>query len=139
MSLTFTVGDLTIHGATREVVLLVDGPTAEQTDPWGNTRVGASASTKIKRSDFGITWNSLLETGGALVGDEISITLDVSLVRSLASCGIGAMPVIAGVIGEPTEARVTLASPPHQVIPAELIRAMIPLIADAYDVMVDWL
>jgi polyisoprenoid-binding protein YceI len=75
------VGDLTIRGVTREVVLLVDGPTPEQVDPWGNVRIGASAHTKIKRSDFGITWNTLLETGGALVGDEISITLDVSLIR----------------------------------------------------------
>lgn len=75
------VGDLTIKETTREVVLLVDGPTPEQVDPWGNVRIGASAHTKIKRSDFGITWNTLLETGGALVGDEISITLDVSLIR----------------------------------------------------------
>jgi polyisoprenoid-binding protein YceI len=75
------VGELTIRDTTREVVLLVEGPTAEQTDPWGNARIGASASTKIKRSDFGMTWNTLLETGGALVGDEIKITIDVSLIR----------------------------------------------------------
>jgi len=75
------VGDLTIHGTTREVVLAVDGPTAEQTDPWGNVRLGASATTKIKRSDFGMTWNSALETGGVLVGDEIKIELDVELVK----------------------------------------------------------
>lgn len=75
------VGDLTIRGTTREVVLLVDGPTGEQLDPWGNVRIGASASTKIKRSDFGMTWNTLLEAGGIAVGDEISINLDVSLIR----------------------------------------------------------
>ena len=75
------VGDLTIKETTREVVLLVDGPTPPQVDPWGNERIGASAHTKIKRSEFGITWNTLLETGGALVGDEITITLDVSLIR----------------------------------------------------------
>ncbi len=75
------VGDLTIRDATREVILLVDGPTPETADPWGNIRIGASASTKIKRSEFGMTWNTLLETGGALVGDEISITIDVSLIR----------------------------------------------------------
>ena len=75
------VGELTIRDVTREVILLVDGPTPEQVDPWGNVRIGASASTKIKRSDFGITWNTLLEAGGLLVGDEISINLDVSLIR----------------------------------------------------------
>jgi polyisoprenoid-binding protein YceI len=75
------VGNLTIRGASHEVVLAVDGPTPEQTDPWGNVRVGASATTKIKRSDFGMTWNTLLEAGGVVVGDEISIALDVELVR----------------------------------------------------------
>jgi polyisoprenoid-binding protein YceI len=75
------VGNLTIHGTTREVVLAVTGPTPEQTDPWGNVRLGAEASTKIKRSDFGMTWNTLLEAGGVVVGDEISIHLDVELIR----------------------------------------------------------
>ncbi|MDB4939478.1 MAG: hypothetical protein JWP87_6450 [Labilithrix sp.] len=75
------VGDLTIHGTTREVVLLLDGPTPEQTDPWGNVRVGASASTTIKRSDFGMTWNTLLEAGGVVVGDDIKIHLDVELIK----------------------------------------------------------
>ncbi|HVT91629.1 MAG TPA: YceI family protein [Bryobacteraceae bacterium] len=74
-------GDLTIHGATREVVLNVEGPTSEGKDPWGNLRIGASAATKIKRSDFGLTWNSALETGGVLVGDDLKIALDVSLIR----------------------------------------------------------
>lgn len=75
------VGDLTIRGATREVVLSVEGPTREQVDPWGNLRIGASASTTIKRSDFGMIWNTVLETGGVVVGDEIRIHLDVELVR----------------------------------------------------------
>lgn len=75
------VGQLTIRDTTREVVLALEGPTPEQTDPWGNVRVGASASTKIKRSAFGITWNTALETGGVLVGDEITIHLDVELVK----------------------------------------------------------
>lgn len=75
------VGDLTIRGTSREVVLAVDGPTPEQTDPWGNVRVGASASTKIKRSDFGMTWNTVLEAGGVVVGDDINIHLDVELIR----------------------------------------------------------
>lgn len=75
------VGDLTIRGTKREVVLAVDGPTPEQTDPWGNVRVGASASLKIKRSDFAMTWNTVLETGGVVVGDEVTIHIDVELIR----------------------------------------------------------
>src|SRR5262249_30343258 len=63
-------GDLTIHGVTRPVVLKVEGPTPESKDPFGNTRIGASATTKIKRSDFGLIWNAALETGGVLVGDD---------------------------------------------------------------------
>ena len=74
-------GDLTIHGVTREVILDVDGPTAEVKDPWGNTRVGATASTKINRKDWGLTWNSALETGGVLVGEEVTITLDIEAVK----------------------------------------------------------
>jgi polyisoprenoid-binding protein YceI len=75
-------GDLTIHGVTREVVLNAEGPTAETKDPYGNTRIGASASTKIKRSDFGLTWNAALETGGLVVGDDLKIELEVSAIRS---------------------------------------------------------
>ncbi len=73
-------GDLTIHGVTREVTLDVEGPTPPMKDPWGNTRVGASATTKINRRDFGLTWNQALETGGILVGDEVKITVDVELI-----------------------------------------------------------
>jgi polyisoprenoid-binding protein YceI len=75
-------GDLTIHGATKEVVLDVDGPTAETKDPFGNVRAGASAKTKIKRSEFGLTWNAALETGGFLVGDDLKIELDISAIRA---------------------------------------------------------
>ncbi len=73
-------GDLTIHGVTREVTLDVEGPTPPTKDPWGNTRIGASATTKINRKDFGLTWNQALETGGILVGEEVKITIDVELV-----------------------------------------------------------
>jgi polyisoprenoid-binding protein YceI len=76
-------GDLTIHGVTRKVIFTVDGPTPPTKDPWGNTRVGVSATTKINRSDFGLTWNAALETGGILVGDEVTITLDVEFVKAL--------------------------------------------------------
>jgi len=75
-------GDLTIRGTTRPVTLDVEGPSAASKDPFGNVRVGATATTKIKRSDFGMTWNSVIEAGGVLVGDDVSITLDVSLVQA---------------------------------------------------------
>jgi polyisoprenoid-binding protein YceI len=75
-------GDLTIHGVTREVLLAVEGPAPEMKDPWGNVRSGASAATKISRKDFGLVWNVGLETGGLLVGDEVTITLEVELLRS---------------------------------------------------------
>jgi polyisoprenoid-binding protein YceI len=75
------VGDLTIHGTTREVTLAVDEVTAERADPWGNHRFGATAHTKVKRSEFGLTWNAVLETGGVLVGDDIKISLDVEFIK----------------------------------------------------------
>jgi polyisoprenoid-binding protein YceI len=78
------VGDLTIRGTTRVVALAVEGPTPEHADPWGNIRIGASATTSIKRSDFGMTWNSVLEAGGVLVGDQINIHLDVELIKEKA-------------------------------------------------------
>lgn len=74
-------GDLTIHGVTREVVLEVEGPTPPIKDPMGNQRVGASAATRISRKDFGLTWNKLLETGGAIVGDEVTISIDVEAIH----------------------------------------------------------
>lgn len=75
-------GDLTIHGHTRPVVFRVEGPTPPSKDPWGNTRVGLSATAKINRKDFGLAWNAALETGGILVGDEVTITLDVQFVKA---------------------------------------------------------
>lgn len=74
-------GDLTLHGVTRQVVLDVDGPTKEIKDPWGNIRKGATASTKINRKDFGLVWNAALETGGVAVGEEISITLEIEMIK----------------------------------------------------------
>jgi polyisoprenoid-binding protein YceI len=75
-------GDLTIRGVTRKVVFSVEGPTPPTRDPWGNTRVAVSATTKINRKDFGLTWNAALETGGILVGDEVTITLDAEFVKA---------------------------------------------------------
>jgi len=74
-------GDLTLHGVTREVTLDVEGPTAEVKDPWGNTRRGATATTKINRKDFGLNWNKALETGGVVVGDDVTITLEVEMIK----------------------------------------------------------
>jgi polyisoprenoid-binding protein YceI len=75
-------GDLTIHGVTRNVVFKVEGPTLPSKDPWGNIRMGLSATTKVNRKDFGLTWNAALETGGILVGDDVVITLDVEFVKA---------------------------------------------------------
>jgi polyisoprenoid-binding protein YceI len=75
-------GDLTIRGITRKVRFAVEGPTPAAKDPWGNTRLAVSATTKINRKDFGLTWNAALESGGILVGDEVTITLDVEFVKA---------------------------------------------------------
>jgi polyisoprenoid-binding protein YceI len=74
-------GDLTIRGTTKEVVLDVEGPTVPMKDPWGNTRVAANATTKINRQDFGVKWNATLDNGGVVVGDDVSIVIDVELVK----------------------------------------------------------
>ncbi len=73
-------GDLTVHGVTKSVALDLDyeGTVA---DPWGGVRAVFSATTKINREDFGLTWNQALETGGVLVGKEITIDLEVEAVR----------------------------------------------------------
>jgi polyisoprenoid-binding protein YceI len=74
-------GDLTIHGVTRPVTLSVEGPTPPQKDPWGNARIGLEATTKIDRNDFGLTWNTALETGGILVGDTVHITIAAEFIK----------------------------------------------------------
>jgi polyisoprenoid-binding protein YceI len=75
------IGDLTIRGVTKEVVLDVEGPTAPMKDPWGNTRTAANATTKVNRQDFGVKWNATLDNGGVVVGDDVSIIIDVELVK----------------------------------------------------------
>ncbi len=75
-------GDLTIHGVTRQVTFAVEGPTPPGKDPWGNTRIGWTATTKINRKDYGLTWNAALETGGILVGEEVTITFDVEAIKA---------------------------------------------------------
>jgi polyisoprenoid-binding protein YceI len=74
-------GDLTIHGVTKPVTFAVEGPTAPGKDPWGNTRIGISATTKINRKDFGLTWNAALETGGILVGEDVQITVEAQFIK----------------------------------------------------------
>ena len=75
-------GDLTIRDATRKVVFEVEGPTPPAKDPWGNTRIAVSATTKISRKEFGLTWRAVLETGTILVGDDVTVTLDVQFVKA---------------------------------------------------------
>ena len=74
------VGDLTIRGVTREVVVEVKEE-GRGVDPMGQTRVGFTGSTKIDRTEYGLTWNQAVEAGGVLVSDEVKITIDVSAIR----------------------------------------------------------
>jgi polyisoprenoid-binding protein YceI len=73
------VGDLTMHGVTKEVTLPVSH-LGKAKDPWGNERIGFEGETTINRKDFGLTWNAALETGGFLVGDEVKIQLQIQAV-----------------------------------------------------------
>jgi polyisoprenoid-binding protein YceI len=75
------VGDLTLHGVTKEVTLDVESAGVESKDPWGNLRTGASAETTIKRADFGLAFNAPLETGGFMLGDDVHIHMDIELVK----------------------------------------------------------
>jgi polyisoprenoid-binding protein YceI len=75
------IEDLTIHGITKEITVDVEGPTPEVKDPWGGFRRGATATTRINRKDFGLTWNRALETGGVVVGDDVNIYIEVELVK----------------------------------------------------------
>jgi polyisoprenoid-binding protein YceI len=75
------VGDLTLHGVTKEVTLAVEATGAPIKDPWGNMRAGATATTTINRKDFGLTWNKVIEAGGAVVGDAVAVEIDVEAVK----------------------------------------------------------
>lgn len=76
-------GDLTIHGVTKEITLDTEYLGGGK-DPWGGQRVGFQAATKLRRKDFGLGWNQVLEAGGVLVGDDIEITLDIEAVKAAA-------------------------------------------------------
>jgi polyisoprenoid-binding protein YceI len=76
-------GELTIHGVTREVDLEVEA-TGRTKDPWGNERAGFTAKTAIDRKDFGLSWNQVLEAGGVMVGERVTIELEVEAVKQTA-------------------------------------------------------
>lgn len=75
------IGDLTVKDVTREVVLDVEGPSQEIKDQRGNTRIGATATTRINRKDFGITWSRTMDGGGLVVGDDVQITIEIEAIR----------------------------------------------------------
>ncbi|MBP2239798.1 polyisoprenoid-binding protein YceI [Cytobacillus eiseniae] len=74
-------GDLTIHGVTKSETFTVTYEGSGK-DPWGNEKVGFTVDGAVKRSDYGLTWNSVLETGGVLVGDKVKISLDVQAAKA---------------------------------------------------------
>jgi polyisoprenoid-binding protein YceI len=76
------IGDLTIKGITREVVLRVEQH-GQAKDPWGNLRAAFTAKTSIDRKDFGLTWNQVLETGGVMVGDRVDIEAEIEAVKQV--------------------------------------------------------
>jgi polyisoprenoid-binding protein YceI len=76
------IGDLTIRGTTREVVLRVEQH-GQAKDPWGNVRAAFTAKTSIDRKDFGLTWNQALETGGVMVGDRVDIEAEIEAVQQV--------------------------------------------------------
>ena len=78
------VGDLTIHGVTKQIELNSEF-TGATTDPWGNERSAFDAQAKIDRRDFGLTWNKVLEAGGVLVGDEVKIVLNIEGIKKKAA------------------------------------------------------
>ncbi len=75
-------GDLTINAITHPVVLDVEGPSPPVKDPRGNEKIGLSATAKISRKTYNITWNEIMEGGGLAVGDEVTIEMDIELIRN---------------------------------------------------------
>ncbi len=73
-------GDLTIRGVTKSAILTASVPKPAIKDPWGLQRTAASASTRINRQEFGVAWNQKLDSGGVVVGDDVTITLDVEMI-----------------------------------------------------------
>jgi polyisoprenoid-binding protein YceI len=77
-------GDITIRGVTRQIVLDVEGG-QQVKDPWGGTRTGFSATTRLNRKEFGLNWNAALEAGGFVVGDKIDINIEIEAIKAAAS------------------------------------------------------
>jgi len=75
-------GDLSLHGVTKPVTLTVEGPTKEWTNPWGQVVRGASATGKLNRKDFGLTWGKVTEAGAVVVGEEVTLELELELVKA---------------------------------------------------------
>ncbi len=75
------IGDLTMHGVTKEVHLTCDGPSKIINDPWGNKRFGVQATGKVNRKDFGMTFNKALDQGQVMVGDEVEISINAEMVQ----------------------------------------------------------
>ena len=78
------VGDLSLHGVTREVALAAEFAGTGK-DPWGNERAGFSAKATLDRREFGLVWNAALETGGVLVGEKVEITIELEAVKRVAA------------------------------------------------------
>ena len=74
-------GALTLHGVTKPVVLNVQPFSKESKDPWGNIRRATSATAKIRRQDFGLTWNKSLDAGGVMIGDDVAISLEIEMIK----------------------------------------------------------
>jgi polyisoprenoid-binding protein YceI len=83
------VGDLDLHGVTREVVLEAEFAGTGK-DPWGNERAGFSARASLDRREFGLQWNAALETGGVLVGEKVEITIELEAVKKAAAAPVAA-------------------------------------------------
>jgi polyisoprenoid-binding protein YceI len=75
-------GELTLHGVTKNITFEVEGPSDPGKDPYGNIRIGLSATAKINRKDFGLSWNAALETGGVLIGDDVFLTLEIQFIKA---------------------------------------------------------
>jgi polyisoprenoid-binding protein YceI len=75
-------GELTIHGVSKPVVFAVEGPTPPAKDPWGKLRMGVSATATIDRKSFGLLWNAVVETGGFLIGEDVTISIDAEFVQA---------------------------------------------------------
>jgi polyisoprenoid-binding protein YceI len=75
-------GDLTINAITRQVILDVEGPTQPIKDTQGREKIGVSGTTKVSRKEYGILYNPIMETGGVAVSDEVTIVLEIELIRN---------------------------------------------------------